>query len=139
MILVDTNVISETMRQEPDPIVVAWLNAQVVETLYLSTVNLAELLLGVALLPDGRRKAELGRSLGQATMLFGPRVLSFDEESAKAFAVLVSEARASGRSIGMADGQIAAIAAARGLMIATRDTVPFESAGLRVVNPWLAA
>jgi predicted nucleic acid-binding protein len=137
MILVDTNVVSEMMRRAPDPKVVAWLDAQVAETLYLSAVSLAELLLGIAVLPDGRRKVELGLSLGgRAAALFGPRVLAFDYAAAKAFAAAVSQARAAGRQIGMADGQIAATAAAHGLMVATRDTTPFEAVGLKVINPW---
>jgi predicted nucleic acid-binding protein len=137
MILVDTNVVSEMMRQTPDANVVAWLDAQAAETLYLSAVSLAELLLGIAVLPDSRRKVELGLSLGrQAAALFGARVLAFDEAAATAFAAAVSRARAAGRSIGMADGQIAATAAAHRLMVATRDTTPFEAAGLTVINPW---
>jgi predicted nucleic acid-binding protein len=137
MILLDTNVVSETMRAAPDPRVVAWLDAQVAETLYLSTVSLAELLLGVALLPDGRRKGELGDLLaGQVTTIFGSRLLSFDRAAAEVFAVTMSRARAGGTAIGFADGQIAAIARAHGLQVASRDIVPFRAAGLVVINPW---
>jgi hypothetical protein len=137
MILVDTNVVSETMRLSPDPKVVAWLDAQASETLHLSAVSLAELLLGIAVMPDGKRKAELGLSFGgQALALFGQRVLAFDKVAAMAYASVISRARAAGRPIGMADGQIAAVAMAHGLIVATRDTVPFEAAGLTVINPW---
>ena len=138
MILVDTNVVSETMRQTPNPKVVAWLDAQMAETLHLSAVSLAELLVGIAVLPDGRRKFDLGLSLERAAGFFGPRVLAFDETAAKAYAELFSRSRASGFSIGMADGQIAATAAAHGLIVATRDTAPFIAAGLTVVDPWSA-
>jgi predicted nucleic acid-binding protein len=137
MILVDTNVVSETMRRSPDPKVVAWLDAQAAETLHLSAVSLAELLLGIAVMPDGRRKAELELSLGgQALALFGPRLLAFDEATATAYASVIAQARAAGRPIGMADGQIAATAMSHGLIVATRDTAPFEAGGLKVTNPW---
>lgn len=140
MILLDTNVVSETMRRVPDPRVVAWLDAQAAETLYFSTVSLAELLLGVAVLPGGRRKTELALSLGaQSAVLFGDRVLPFDIAAARAYAEIVGGARAVGRTIGFADGQIAAIAVTRALAVASRDTAPFEAAGLVVVNPWRAA
>ena len=137
MILLDTNVVSEMMRLAPDEGVVAWLDAQVAESLYLSAVSLAELLLGIAMLSDGRRKSDLGKALDtHATTLFGPRVLAFDKSAAEAFAVIVNRARASGFSIGTADAQIAATAAAHGFIVATRDTAPFEAAGLSVINPW---
>ena len=137
MILLDTNVVSETMRFQPDRSVVAWLDAQLAETLYLSSVSYAELLVGVAQLPDGRRKADLTSLLaGQVRELFGARLLSFDAAAAASFAVLVSQARAKGHTIGFADGQIAAIAHAHNLAIATRDTTPFAAVGLQVINPW---
>jgi toxin FitB len=137
MILVDTNVVSETMRPTPDPAVIAWLDAQAAESLYLSSVSLAELLLGIAVLPDGRRKIELGSSLlSNAVILFGDRLLPFDVPAAQAYATLVSAARSAGHAIGVADGQIAAIATAKGLAVATRDIGPFEAAGLSVINPW---
>jgi toxin FitB len=140
MILVDSNVVSETMRLSPNPKVVAWLDAQLSETLHLSAISLAEVLLGIALMPDGKRKAELGVSLvGQALDLFGPRVLAFDTVAATMYASVISRARAAGRPIGMADGQIAAIAMAHKLSVATRHTAPFEAAGLKVINPWLEA
>lgn len=137
MILLDTNVVSETMRLSPDPGVVAWLDAQVAETLHLSSVSLAELLLGIAMLPDVRRKSALGTSLDtRATALFGPRVLAFDKSAAEIFAGIVSRTRAAGFSIGMADAQIAATATAHGFVVATRDRAPFEAAGLTVIDPW---
>ena len=137
MILLDTNVVSELMRQDPDRRVVAWLDAQTAETLYLSAVSLAELLLGIAILPEGRSKRELEAAVvGPARAMFGPRVLPFDAEAATVFAAVVSRARRAGYVIGVADGQIAATAVAHGLIVATRDTAPFEAAGLRVINPW---
>jgi len=137
MILVDTNVVSETMRSAPEPKVIVWLDAQAAETLYLSTVSLAELLFGVAVLPEGRRKIALGLDLIQkAALLFGERILPFDVEAAKAYATLMSRAERSGRRIGVADGEIAAIAVTHRFAVATRDTAPFEAAGIDVIDPW---
>jgi toxin FitB len=137
MILIDTNVVSETMRRSPEIKVVAWLNSQASETLHLSAISLAELMLRIAVMPNGRRKTELGLALGERALgLFKERVLAFDEAAASAYASVISRARASGQPIGMADGQIAAIAITHGLTVATRDTVPFEAAGLPVINPW---
>lgn len=139
MILLDTNVVSEMMRAVPDPRVVAWLDAQVVETLHLSTVSLAELLLGVAVLPDGKRKAQLQGSLdGALQALFGERLLTFDAAAAQAYARLISRARMIGRPIGPMDGMIGAIAEAHRLIVASRDVAPFEAAGLTVISPWSA-
>lgn len=136
MILLDTNVVSEAMRPSPEPVVRAWLNDQAAEALYLSSVTLAELLFGIACMRFGRRKDALGSSLNDFLALFGPRVLPFDAEAARSYALLRS--RAAGRAIGTADGYIAAIAAAHNLIVATRDTAPFEAAGLTVINPWQA-
>lgn len=137
MILLDTNVISETMRKAPDPKVVAWLDAQAAETLCLSTVSLAELLYGIAALPTGRRKGELERAMtDNAALLFGDRILSFDIDAAITYAEVMSVARRAGRPIGVADGQIAAIAVTHSLAVATRDAIPFEAAGIDVINPW---
>jgi predicted nucleic acid-binding protein len=138
MILVDTNVVSETMHPSPSPQVIAWLDNQTFETLFLAAVSFAELLYGIAVLPEGRRKIRLATSLAErAALLFGDRVLPFDLAAAEAYAIIVSRARRSGYTIGVADGQIAAIATTHRLAIATRDTRPFEAAGLRVINPWL--
>ncbi len=140
MILVDTNIVSETMRPRPAAQVIDWLDAQVFETLYLATVSLAELLYGIAVLPEGRRKVTLGTGLAeQAARLFGDRVLSFDKAAAQTYALVVSRARRAGQAIEVADGQIAAIAMVHGLAIATRDTAPFQAAGLRVIDPWTAS
>jgi predicted nucleic acid-binding protein len=140
MILIDTNVVSETMRAAPDAAVVEWLDRQAVDTLYFSTISLAELLYGVALLPTGHRKVELAAALSkQVELLFQERMLFFDVAAANAYATLMSEASRSGRAVGVVDGQIAAIALTHRLVVATRDTAPFEVAGLRIVNPWLHA
>lgn len=137
MILLDTNVVSEPIRRHPDSRVLDWLDAQVIETLYLSTVSLAELLLGAESLPIGRRRTALTAALErQIADLFGDRVIPFDIAAAEAFAKVVVRARSQGHTISIADGQIAGIAAANRLRIASRDELPFRAAGLVVINPW---
>ena len=136
MIVLDTNVVSEAMRPEPSPAVRAWLNEQVAETLYLSSVTLAELLFGIGALPDGKRKKGLGETLDGLLELFGNRVLTFDTEAARHYAELAVKARAAGKGFPTPDGYIGAIAASKGFIVATRDTNPFEVAGLPVINPW---
>lgn len=138
MILLDTNLVSETTKLIPEARVIEWLDNQIAESLYFSAVSLAELHLGIALLPDGRRKRTLRGSVSRIiTTLFGSRILAFDEQAALAFSEIMSAAQNAGRRIGFADGQIAAIAQANGMIVATRDEDPFNRAGLTVINPWI--
>ena len=113
MIVLDTNVVSEAMKPEPHPSVKTWLNDQVAETLYLSSVTLAEMMYGIGALPEGRRKRGLGMVFDGIVALFGERVLAFDADAAHHYAALAIKARAAGKGLPMADGYIAAIAAAR--------------------------
>lgn len=136
MIVLDTNVVSEAMKPEPNAVVRAWLNDQVVETLYLSTVTLAELLFGVAALPVGKRKNMLSGALEGLVGLFEGRILAFDAEAARQYAELAVTARNGGRGFPTPDGYIAAIAASRGFSVASRDTSPFAAVGLQAINPW---
>ena len=138
MILLDTNVVSEPLRPAPDTRVVEWIDAQALETLFLSAITVAELRAGVALLPAGKRRTGLQESLETRVLpLFAGRVLPFDLGCTRAYAELMAKARVSGLAIASADGYVAAIAAANGLAVATRDTGPFEAAGATVFNPWL--
>jgi predicted nucleic acid-binding protein len=137
MILLDTNVISEPLKLTGDVGVVTWIDAQIIETLYLSTISLAELRFGIASLTPGKRRATLHTSLEQRILpLFAGRILSFDAAAAEAYAVLRARARDQGKAIAPANGYIAATAMSHGLIVATRDTGPFEAAGLTVINPW---
>ena len=138
MIVLDTNVVSEAMKAEPNHAVLAWLDEQAAETLYLSSVTLAELLFGIGALPDGRRKEALTQTLEGLLALFGDRVLAFDTDAARQYAALAVTARAAGKGLPTPDGYIAAIATARGFIVATRDVAPFKAAGLNVINPWEA-
>ena len=137
MIVLDTNVVSEPLRLHGSPVVRSWLDGQAAETLYLTATSLSELWLGVEILPAGKRRDGLDEALGDIiARLFGSRVLPFDQRAAKVYAALVVRARTAGRAIGVADGQIAAIAQVHGFTVATRDTLPFAAAGLPVINPW---
>ena len=136
MIVLDTNVISEAMKPEPHPAVRAWLNAQAAPTLYLSSVTLAELLFGIAALPAGKRKDMLAQALDGLLGLFLNRVLPFDTDAARRYADLAVMARTGGRGFPTPDGYIAAIAVSRGFIVASRDTAPFEAAGVPIINPW---
>jgi predicted nucleic acid-binding protein len=136
MIVLDTNVISEAMKPAPHPAVRAWLNEQTAETLYLSSVTLAELLFGVNTLPAGKRRDSLAHALDGLLGLFKNRVLPFDTDAARHYAALAVTARTAGRGFPMPDGYIAAIAASRGFVVASRDVAPFAAAGLVVINPW---
>ena len=137
MILLDTNVVSEAMKPEPAEAVREWLDAQAAETLFLSSITIAELLFGIGALPAGRRRDNLRAALDGVMDLFGPRILSFDPEAARRYADLAVRARAAGRSFPTPNGYIAAIAAAHGFAVASRDPSAFSAAGLKVINPWV--
>ncbi len=137
MILLDTNVVSEPLRHAPEVRVIEWIDAQPLETLYLSAITVAELRAGVALLPAGKRRIGLHDNLEKRVLpLFVGRVLPFDMACTNAYAELMAKARTAGLAIATADGYIAASAAANGFAIVTRDTGPFQAAGLTVINPW---
>ena len=140
MILLDTNVVSEPLRQVPEPRVVQWIDAQPMETLFLSAITVAELRSGLALLPPGKRRTGLQDNLEKRVLpLFAGRVLPLDLACTQAYAALMAKARGAGLAVATADGYIAAIAAANGLALATRDTQPFQAAGVAVINPWAGA
>lgn len=137
MIVLDTNVISESLRPRCSEAVTAWLDAQAAESLYLTAINAAELWAGIAVMPDGARKAMLESSLDDLLdRLFGTRVLVFDHRAARSYAQLMRKTAAAGTPLPLADGLIASIALAHGFAVATRDVAPFRAAGLQVMNPW---
>lgn len=136
MIVLDTNVVSEAMRPEPHAGVLAWLNRQTAETLYLSSVSLAELLFGIGALPAGARKDRLAQVLDRLLGLFAGRVLPFDQDAAHRYAEMAVHARSTGRPLPVSDGYIAATAAARGFSVATRNTQDFQGTDVDVIDPW---
>jgi toxin FitB len=136
--ILDTNVVSEPMLPSPSPTVLAWLaESHERGRLFVTTITVAEILLGIELLPRGRRR---GQMLAQAEAAFAEdfagRVLPFDEPAARAFPEIAVQRRAQGRPIADLDAQIAAIARSRDAILATRNTADFEGCGLRLVNPW---
>lgn len=136
MILLDTNVVSEAMTHEPHPLVRDWLDAQAAETLFLSSITVAELLFGIRALPAGKRRDRLAAALDEVLALFADRILPFDTAAARRYADLAVRARAAGKGFPTPDGYIAAIAAAHGFAVASRDTSAFDAAGLMVIDPW---
>jgi toxin FitB len=137
VIVLDTNVISELMRPHSNPNVVGWLARQPRRDLFTTTVMMAEIGYGVALLPDGRRKSAL---LAGAQRLFenvlAGRILSFDIRAAALYGEILSHRRRMGRSMPVLDAQIAAIALAARAEIATRNVGDFDGCGVTLVNPW---
>lgn len=136
MIVLDTNVVSEAMRPKPNRSVVGWLNAQAADTLYLSSVTLAELLFGIGVLSAGAKKDRLALALNRLLALFPGRVLPFDQEAARRYAEMAVTARAAGRPLPTADGYLAATAAAHGFAVATRNVRDFRDTGVQLINPW---
>jgi predicted nucleic acid-binding protein len=137
VIILDTNVISEPTTKAPDARVTAWLDAQTTETLYLTAVTVGELRYGIAAMPAGRRHDEYADWLENYTVpAFAGRILPYNLEATAQYARLMSTARATGLAIATADGMIAAIAAAAGFTIATRDRSSFEAAGVPIIDPW---
>lgn len=137
MIVLDTMVVSELARQAPDPGVVAWVDGFPTAEVATTSVTAAELLYGVARLPDGRRKTQLSDAI--RCLLdedFHGRIESFDRAAAGRYASVVTDREQLGRPISAADAQIAAICHRRGATLATRNTDDFADTGIELVNPW---
>ena len=140
MIVLDTNVISELARQVPDSGVLSWLDSLEVSGVVTTAVTAAELRYGVARLPDGNRKRELTVVVrGILTEDFHGRVFPFDERASVRYADIVTGRERSGRPIGVADAQIAAICRDLDGTLATRNIADFEETGIELINPWKLA
>ena len=137
MIILDTNVLSELMRANPDENLLAWLDSQNSQDLYTTAITVAELLYGVARLAHGRRKTALRGAI--ESMLDGEmagKVLPFDGNSARQYAMLVAECESHGRPISSADAQIAAVCHGHDAVLATRNGRDFETTGVPIIDPW---
>lgn len=141
MIVLDTDVVSELMRPTPDPRVRQWVDLHPAGDLWLTAMTAAELLGGVAVLPDGARKRELGSRIAVVLAdLFSGRLLPFDEAAAVAYARVVADRRRAGIPIATADAVIAASClAAEVSLLATRNVADFTGIGLRLADPWTAS
>lgn len=140
MFILDTNVLSNAMAAQPASAVAAWIAGQPPELLFTASICQAEILSGIAILPEGRRRASLEMA---AKAMFGDdfagRVLPFDGEAAIAYAEVFSARRRAGRAAATADLMIAAIARTKGASVVTRDIGDFEDCGLTLIDPWSAA
>jgi toxin FitB len=137
MIVLDTNVVSEPLKPKPDAAVLNWLDAQDPQTLYITTINMAELLAGIELMPAGRKRTALKSALDNQIMpLFNGRVLQFDASAAVVFAHINAKVQLRGAAISFADCAIAAIAQANNFAVATRNLRDFKSTGVSLFNPW---
>jgi predicted nucleic acid-binding protein len=137
MIILDTNVISELLRPEPNQQVASWLSAQDSGLLFLTTISEAELRQGVAILPEGKRRSALSKAIeGILEEDFRNRILSFDRQSAISYAAIASKRRAEGRPISQFDCQIAAIARSHSASVATRNINDYQGCGISLLNPW---
>jgi len=137
MIVLDTNVLSEAMKPSPSDRVLRWLAAHPPERLYTTTLSQAEILYGLELLPEGKRRSALQAAVGALFEEdFSGRILPFDGEAARMFARIAAARRAMGRPIAQFDALIAAIARSRGAAVATRNAEDFAGCGVAVINPW---
>lgn len=137
MIVLDTNVVSELMRPSAEPGVVAWVDRQAVNEVYLTAVTTAELRYGVARLPDGRRRTGLADRLRQTLDEdFPGRILPFDDVAAAHFAEIVVSRELHGLTIATADAEIAAICRSHSATLVTRNMKDFVHTGIKVVDPW---
>ena len=138
MIVLDTNVVSEPLKPDPDPAVLRWLDRQAPATLYLTTISQAELLAGVLALPAGKRRTNLQSVLdNEIAALFSGRILPFGERSAAACAQVVTAANSAGNSMDFADAAIGAIAIEHDFILATRNGRDFRGTAVKLLNPWL--
>lgn len=137
MIILDTNVLSEVMRVQSDLAVTAWLDAQPIRDLWLSSITVFEISCGIETLPNGKRKTRLAEALDDLLVVdFGGRIADFDEQSARLAGQLFARQKATGWNPDFRDAQIAGIATAHQARLATRNTKHFEGTGLVLINPW---
>ena len=138
MFLLDTNVLSALMMMQPPPEIAAWVSDQPDDLMFTAAVCQAEILAGLAILPEGRRRAALGAA---AQAMFGEdfagRVLPFDSLAAQDYADMYAACRSTGRPTAALDLMIAAIARVNGASVVTRNVADFEASGVPIINPWV--
>lgn len=133
MIVLDTNVVSEVLKPRPDDKVLSWMKSIEVRT-SVTAMTVSELYAGVAILPEGKKKATLRKVLDRVLSMYP--ILSFDFLAAQEYAEVVSRRRQSGQPVSTVDAQIAAVCRANNAVCATRNVKDFENTGVRLINPW---
>lgn len=136
MIVLDTNVLSELMREDAAPRVLDWAGSEQSTSLFTTSIAEAEIFYGLAVLPRGKRRRALEGAASGLFADFDRRVLPFDSDAARAYGEIAAARRRKGRPISTADAQIAAIVRSRGARLATRNAVDFEGCGITVIDPW---
>ncbi|MBE0657521.1 MAG: type II toxin-antitoxin system VapC family toxin [Bryobacteraceae bacterium] len=137
MVILDTNVLSETLKPAPSPSVAAWFQATSRSSIYTTAITMAEVLYGVEVLPNGARKRALAAAaLNIFEVEMTGRILDFTEDAARAYAGIMARSRAQGRPMSSMDAMIASITLSRRGALATRNTRDFEGCGVRLVNPF---
>ncbi len=136
MVILDTSVLSEPTKPVPAREVARWMSGQLSPDMYTTTVSIAELLMGVELLPAGKRRDALHAACGGLITVMQGRILPFDEAAARLVPEIVVGRKRLGRPIMQFDAMIAAIARSHGATVATRDTAGFADCGIGVLNPW---
>lgn len=136
MILLDTNVLSESMRIEPDARLIDWMDRQRASNLFLSAVSVDEITFGIEVLPSGRRRNRLRRVFSDIADAFDARILAFDDAAARESAGIRAHRQRIGRPMSLADSQIAGIARSNDLSLATLNARDFEDIDLPLVAPY---
>ena len=138
MIVLDTNVLSEALRPVPQPSVLDWLANQPRASLFITTVTRGEILYGIRLLADGKRRQGLWDAARKIFDVdFADQVLSFDSDAADMYAEIAASRRAAGKPISQFDAMIVAMARSRGASLATRNAKDFDDCGVDIINPWM--
>lgn len=136
MIILDTNLVCEPLKPKLDAVVLAWLDRQAPETLYITIITLTELQAGIEILPAGKRRTALQAATTEVVTQFEGRVLSFDWGSAQVFGLVFADTQAAGNPLHFGDCSIAAITLRRGFVLATRNARDYKGAGIELINPW---
>ena len=136
MIILDTNVVSELMRPEPEPKVAAWVRSRDRRELRMTSITVAEIRYGIARLPDGRRKQVLMDTATEIFRTFPDQVMPVDAAAAEQYAIVASTRQRAGQPIAGFDALIAAVCRSRGAALATRNLSGFHGTGIEAMDPW---
>lgn len=136
MIVFDTNVVSEMMRRDPDPVVLRWLESVPRSRVRITPVTIAELVGGALRLPKGRRREEVQELVDDALRRYEGLTLEVDARSGHHYADIITRRAAGGRPIDAMDAWIAAVCRRWDVPLATRNVKDFEGTGIAVINPW---